>query len=607
MTFSVADGTLTRDGRPFLALGVNYHPSRAGCLIWSDWDPAVLERDFTLIADSGLNTVRLFLFWRDFQPGPDRVDPVALDRLDRAVTLAGAAGLGCVLSIFTVWMNGQLLDLPWRDGRDPWRDETLLDAEHRYAAAVARTLRRHPHVLAYDLGDELWNIDPDRARALSRHEVAAWQTRLAEVIRRAAPGALVLQANDASGVFGSGPYGVDNSAGLDLIGIHGFPTWAPGSIESTASYKATNLVPFLVRVAAAYGVPLVDEFGAYGVDEPTAADYLGAAAASAIANGATGLLWWSWQDVVSTREPYRERPAERLTGLHRADGTPKPTMARLRAVADSAGYLAVPRGPARAVLYLPERVRGGGRSYLDTGGGAVPTFYSYLLLKRAHLDVDVSATVPAGRSLILCPAPARLTLADVERLGAAATAGATVYLSLGDHLHGFAGEALTGARIVDWCGPEARSAMTWYGQRWVVDWSTSGATPTTLRATSATVLASFPDGTPALVENAVGAGRVIFTNLPVEAALDRPGRLTATGWERFYRRIAERAGVVPSVLCDEPDLEFVSSDDPARPGTVVVNHASHPVRAGLVRHCDGEQRQVDVDLPAKGWTVLRWG
>lgn len=247
MTFAVRDGRLWRDGREFVAVGVNYHPSAAGCRIWTDWDGEALRRDLRQMAEAGLNTVRFFVFWRDFEPAPGDYDPEALDRLRQAVTLAGEAGLCCVVSLFTIWMNGQRLDLPWRQGRSLWRDAEMLRRQTGFARTVARTLAGLQNVLAYDLGDEIGNVEPD-AR-LSRAEVAGWQSDVAGAVRREAPGALVLQANDASGVFGASPFGVDNAAGLDLVATHGFPTWAPGSIESTLSYKGTTLVGFLVRFA----------------------------------------------------------------------------------------------------------------------------------------------------------------------------------------------------------------------------------------------------------------------------------------------------------------------------------------------------------------------
>jgi Beta-galactosidase trimerisation domain/Cellulase (glycosyl hydrolase family 5) len=581
--FTTSGGRLLRDGSPFTALGVNYLPAQAGCRMWADWDLAAICADFRRIAASGLNSVRLFLVWRDMTLGPETVCPRAVRRVEQVVAAAADTGLACIVSLFTIWMNGQLLDLPWREGRSPWHDQAMLAAEEDLARQVARALRARRNMLAYDLGDELWNISPAAARTLSRAEVAAWQGRLAAVIRQEHPDALVLQANDASGVFATGPYGSDNSAALDLIGTHGFPTWAPGSIESTMSYKATSLAPFLAQVASAYGTPILDELGSYGTDEPTTAAYLRAASASALGNGAAGIFAWCWQDIASAADPYSERPAERQAGLNRLDGSAKPAMRDYASVARQASALATRRGRPATALYLPRRFRGLGGTYLDTAGSAVATFYAYLLLKRAHIDFNVTTDDLADRALIVCPSLAQVTVADLDCLTTAVEHGATAYISLGDHLHGYPGERLAGAVLTDFALPgRGNSAIRWDDERWSISWRTATGRPTTMRATTATVLGTYTDGSPALVRHRVGDGQVLFCNAPFEQQLDQPGRLTAAGWQRFYLRLAALAGVRPLIDCAEPDLEIIPVGTEAGPAVLAVNHGQHAVETTLV-------------------------
>jgi hypothetical protein len=601
MRFAVRDGGLYRDGRPFLARGVNYHPSAAGCRMWTEWDPAAIARDFSRMAEAGLNAVRFFVFWRDFEPEPGCVDKDMLGRLRQVVDIAAAADLACVVSLFTIWMNGQLLDLPWRHGRSLWRDGDMLELEEGFASAVAREVGCCDNLLAFDLGDEIGCVDPVEAAASTAAEVAGWQARLAAALRLDAPDVLVLQANDASGVLGPSPFGADNSAALDLVGIHGFPVWAPGSIESTRSYKATNLAPFLVTFAAAHGVPLVDELASYGVDDATAAGYLRASAASAIGNGAAGIFVWCWQDIAAESEPYADRPMERFAGLHRLDGSAKPVMADYRRIVGAATELAVRRPRPSVAVYLPERVRAAGRSYLDTGVATVATFYSYLLLKRAHIEFDIVADDPAGYDLLICPSVEHVTLSDLRRLQAVCDRGGTVYFSLGDHLHGFPGESLVGAQIVDYAPPNGgNSAFRWGPDDWSIDWAATRTRPTTLRSTTADVLGRFPDGSPCLLEHRVGNGRFLFTTVPFEAQLDRPERLTAAGWERFYRRIAAVGGIAPVADCPDPDVEILRGGSGKDGRFLVINHGATPTATEIGR--DGVA--VRVDLAAKDWTVL---
>lgn len=601
--FTVREGRLWRDGEPFVGVGVDYHPSRAGCRIWTEWDPAAIERDFREIAAAGFGVVRFFLFWRDVEPEPGRVRPEVLARLRQTVEHAAKAGLGCVLSLFTIWMNGQLLDPSWRRGRSLFLDAAMLTRQEELAAAVGRELRGADGLLAIDLGDEIGNVSPEPAP--SRRDVASWQRRLAAVLRRELPGVLVTQANDASGVLGPSAFGPDNAGGLDLIAVHGFPTWSPGSIESTCSYKATNLTPFLVRFAAAYGVPFVDELGSYGVGEDVAAHYLRAAAASSLANGASGVLAWCWQDMASDAEPYRQHPSERFVGLRRIDGTAKPALTALRRVARSARELSgARRGRAKIALYVPERTRAAGGSYLDPAVGTLATFYAYLLLKRAHLDMDIVSGELDGYQMVMCPSVTQLTLPDLERLRRHLGSGGVLYYSMGDRLHGFPGADIAGAELVDHSLlPEGKTELRWGDDTWPIDWKTGEAPAVTVRTTTGKCLGRFADGTPALVLNEVGEGRVIFCVAPFERQLDQPGRLTSGTAERLYRQVAEVAGVPADVDCAQPDIEIVpdGADCPHR--AVLINHGTAAAHTDVVWRAGEERVVMPVTVGAKDWCV----
>ncbi|MFF8908091.1 beta-galactosidase trimerization domain-containing protein [Streptomyces olivaceoviridis] len=602
--FTVRDGRLWRDGERFVAVGVDYHPSGAGCRIWTDWDPAAIERDLREIADAGFSVVRFFVFWRDFEPEPGRLLPEALARLRHTVECAASAGLACVVSLFTIWMNGQLLDPAWRRGRSLFLDADMLTRQEEFAAAVGRELRGTTALLAIDLGDEIGNVSPDPAPSAA--DVAAWHRRLATVLRRELPGVLVTQANDVSGVLGQSVFGPANSAALDMISVHGFPTWSPGSIESTAAYKATSLAPFLVRFAAAYGVPFVDELGAYGVDEEVAAHYLRAAAASSLANGAAGVLAWCWQDIASVVEPYSRHPSERFVGLRHLDGTAKPALTALRKVAGAARELSdVRRGRARIALYVPERTRAGGASYLDPEPGTLATFYAHLLLKRAHLDADIVSGDLDGYRLVVCPSATMLTMTDLERLRRHLDSGGFLFCSMGDRLHGFPGEDIAGARLVDFSLlPDGKTGFRWGADAWPVDWDAGRAPAVTVRTTTGTCLGRFGDGTPALVLNEVGEGRVLFCAAPFERQLDRPGRLTSGNAEHLYRRVAELAGIPADVDCADPDVEIVpdGTDRPRR--AVVINHGTAPARVDLVWRTGRQHVRVPVSVGAKDWCVV---
>ena len=106
-------------------LGVNYWPARTAMSWWTQFDASEVATDFARIAASGLDSVRVFLTWEDFQPSPDRVDRTMLDRLVVVADLAHESGLALMPTLFTGHMSGVNWIPPWAlggpDGDDRFR------------------------------------------------------------------------------------------------------------------------------------------------------------------------------------------------------------------------------------------------------------------------------------------------------------------------------------------------------------------------------------------------------------------------------------------------------------------------------------------------------
>ena len=51
-----------------MKIGCNYWASHAGTKMWEMWDENIVRNDFKLMADAGMELVRVFPLWPDFQP-----------------------------------------------------------------------------------------------------------------------------------------------------------------------------------------------------------------------------------------------------------------------------------------------------------------------------------------------------------------------------------------------------------------------------------------------------------------------------------------------------------------------------------------------------------
>jgi endo-1,4-beta-mannosidase len=245
---------------------------------WSQFDLAEVAADFQRIGATGLDLVRVFLTWEDFQPSPERVDREMLERLVAVADLADEVGLALIPTLFTGHMSGANWIPGWALGgwagddrfrviaggeiaqgglRNWYTDPAVADAQALLAAEAAAALAGHEALWAWDLGNENSNCVIAPTAAAGR----AWLARLASVIRDADEAALLtvgLHMEDLEEDRRLGPG--DVSASCDFLSMHGYPIyagWANGPTDE-------RLLPFLARITRWLGEGrdvLFSEFG----------------------------------------------------------------------------------------------------------------------------------------------------------------------------------------------------------------------------------------------------------------------------------------------------------------------------------------------------------
>ena len=87
-------------------LGVNYWPRRKAMYWWSNFDAGEVREEFAILKEIGLNVVRMFLLWDDFQPDPNSVSQEGLKNLVTVADIAAETGLGIDMTFFTGHMSG---------------------------------------------------------------------------------------------------------------------------------------------------------------------------------------------------------------------------------------------------------------------------------------------------------------------------------------------------------------------------------------------------------------------------------------------------------------------------------------------------------------------
>ena len=601
-----AQGQFVRDGRPVHPVGFNYAPSGAGCQMWTEWDADVESRDFAAMAARGFTAVRVFTFWKDFEPDEGRYDAVVFARLRELVAIAERHGLLVVPSVVSVLHLLHVFDLPWRDGRDVFADTSMRERAADFAREVARTLRDARNVLAYDVHDEQYNLDIARASALSQADLQAWHNAVTGAIKAAHPGVPVLQSLDHQAFTAGLRFRADCAEAYNLLGVHAYPQWTPFGIESVDAYKASIAPAFFVALARTFRPAMVDELGLVGASDTRTAAYIRAAAASAAANGSAATFAWCWQDAATTAPPFDAHPWLGRFGFVDVDGTPKPV---LDAFAQSArlaqGLCGAVPCDVHVGLYLPDTFNPA------EGAGARDAaclFHAWVLTKRAHLSAQFVQDALDRFRLVIVPSARHLTAADYARLRAYVEQGGTLLWSLRGGLDGL-DPSLAGVDFDDFTlDGSTQASFAFNGVSYPVDWTAglgADATIPIVRTTNATVLASYGSA-PALTEARVGAGRVLCLNAPFESQLQTPGRLASHPWHRLYADVASLSGVVPTRTVDDADVEVVPLQwTDGRRCTVLVNHGAD-TRAVTLRGAD-QQVHATLTLGSKDFARVDEG
>ena len=571
-------------------VGCNYWASHAGTRTWSDWRPAVVDHDLRKLAKAGLQVLRVFPLWPDFQPihtprgghgrpvevrfgeepmpddptGQAGVAAVMLERFGAFLDLADRHGLRCIVGLVTGWMSGRLFVPPALESLNPLTDPQSIRWQVRLVRQLVSAFRGHPAVLAWDLGNECNCMGP-----ANRDQAYAWTATIANTIRAADPTRPIV-----SGMHSLTPDGAwtmqDQGELTDVLTTHPYPMFTPHCGKDPLNTFRSILHSTVESryYADLGGQPcLCEEIGSLGPQfgsEAVAAEYMRACLWSLWAHDCHGALWWcGFEQTHLGHAPYDWNWCERELGLFRANGSPKPVLREFTAFRAALAALPFRRLPPRrrdAVCLLSQ----------DQDTWAV-AYSAFGLAKQAGFDLEFQHAEQPLRpaSLYLLPATRggniisrRRWLKLLERVAA----GATLYTSMDEAvMHEFSRWA--GLRIVTREQRAGAASASVPGAAADVTIPVRGGFKLRLEPAGATVLVHEADGNPLFAEHRLGRGRVFFLAMPLETELaHQPGVFAADAppYRWFYQQVAAKAMAGRAVRKENP----------------LVTLTEHPVRAG---------------------------
>lgn len=343
--------------------------------MWSRFDVGEIDEDFARIAALGLDVVRFFLLWNDFQPAPDTISAQALDRFERVLDRAAAHGLRTMPTLFcghmsgVNWLPAWTLDPAYRsdrfrtvtgDGVSPYGignfyAGALLDAQRTFARAVGERARDHGALFAWDLGNEFSNLREPASAAAAEHWSAALTHDLFVTSNVGATGGI--HGEDVTRDRHIRPSSI--AAPWNFATMHGYSVYS----DFARDRNDADVVPFLSELTASCAEKsvLFSEFGnptcpaaARGVggfaclSEEEMAVYARRVLERLQARGALGAFWWCWADYardLAATPPFDAAPHELTFGIVRDDGSEKPVARSLAAFARERRQVVAPPPP----------------------------------------------------------------------------------------------------------------------------------------------------------------------------------------------------------------------------------------------------------------------
>ncbi len=516
-------------------LGCNYWASNAGIEMWRNWDEDAIRADFKILSENGVEYLRVFPVWRDFQPvsplfdsggfireyriNEDKLpenkyylDETMLYRFEKFCDIAEEFSLKLIVGLITGWMSGRLFIPPAVYDRNLYTDPVALRFELKFVEGFVRRLKNKTSIYAWDLGNECNCM----SKAEDYSVAEAWTGIISNAIK----------ANDAERPVISGMHGLSlegvwriegQAAYTDVLTTHPYPYFVPHCTKDNFSSMRTLLhatceTKYYSDIA---NKPcLVEELGNLGpmmCDDETAANFLKLNMYSNWAHGSTGVLWWCSSDqTMLETAPYCWNMCELELGLVDKDKRAKPPLLEMKKFASWLKNLdfELPKAAEDGVCILTNGQDQWGIAYM-----------SFLLAKQAKVNLKFAyaADEIPDSDVYLLPSTGSVRMMPsykFKELKKRIFDGATLYISNNNAVISEFME-LTGAVIND-SRTSYDEGTAFFGGKNIVY---RRSRHLILSEKSAEVLCRDEKGNALVTVCPYGKGKVYFVNFPVENML----------------------------------------------------------------------------------------
>ena len=615
--------------RRFVAVGVNWVPSRQAMQWPYEWDPASIEADFVAMAGLGINFIRFDLVWGWFEPRPGQYNQAAFQQFETLISLANQYNIYLNPAFFIGGEVGDAYwDVPWRNGRHPHSDPEMLHLQANHIAEFGRRYRAENAIIAWDLTDEppFWIVGDSTSDPMASN----WTRLLCHSLRAEDPDHLIV-CGTAAQEISRGPFRIDNiKTWVDFSSVHPYPIYESMLYnEPLLSTRLTYAAAYETKLSQGAGKPvLMQEFGATSsmFSPERQGKYYRTMMYSALGAGSQGFIAWCATDahpeIQFDRAPYKRDPHETQFGITDFERKPRPNgleMLAIRGVMDQLDLAGIEPAQEEAAILVPHEWANGS-DYTQYNFPA-DSFYQYSPgnILNEHNNADANARIQqawltayilcrqagllAGfpreleewqnRKLILTPSPLtntggyQLYVPFWQHILPWVKAGGSLYASIS------AMSALSIPFVGQLFGVSLEDRLPWRPEI-TIEFTHAFAgipkgekftfqaqpgllyTGARLQVEGARVIAIDQDGNPAFVTFETGQGRTALCAYPIEMMLGvTPNALEEdTHYWKLYRALKTWAGVRSPYAVTAPQVEVGLLSGSQRDYVVLVNHSA---------------------------------
>ena len=594
-----------------LQIGLNYWASDNATRMWKHWHPETIEKDMAALERYGIQLLRVFPLWPDFQPirllqycgasrgainrevclGEDEVplpdteagragmDETMLKRFREFCDIAHRHHIRLIVAIMTVHMTGRHFVPPAIENRDLFTDPFALKWEMKFYDCFVRTLKDHPAIAAWETGNEMNYTAPVK----SADHAWVWTKTMHDIIRLADPSRPIVGVM-AEGLDSTKSNWLISDQGelADYASVHRYDILnnaaSDGFLHLRNLYRAAAECRIIGDIG---GKPCFTEETGNWRNIALSLDGVGAVMKCLLWNAwredSRAFLWWCAFDQSHLDfAPYHWGDWPGLEhGVFTADREPHPaveSMRDFRQMLESLPFDTLPTTKPDALCLVDN---------MEVASA------SCLLARQAGLNLKFQAARSAltEAEVYFLPSVADrggISLENWAKLRERVKSGAVCYLSAAD----------TNLPLLrEFCGMQiVRRRKATVAMRCVLEGaelSLNCGWEKTLQLESAEVLLADADGNPLLLRNQYGKGIVYTLTFALEKLLSETPRGFDAPWWKIYRMIVKKTLLL---RCSDSSV-------------ILTEHCFDDNRAAVVAVNCSENAKAPIFEAASGWTV----